>query len=436
MSVPPAAAASSLPAGGRRQWMAAVGRFITVQFAVQLLMAACGFLIVRSLTKSEYAIFVVANTLQGTMNALADAGATIGLTAIGGQHWQDRHRLGQIMNSTLAIRRKMMTAAVLAGTPLLVWLLWRNGASLLYAALLTAVSLAGLYFQVGLSVYRVVLQLHSRLGRLQQTDFLLAVLRLLLVGGFALWFLDAALAIGVMSLCLLVQRGQVRAGAREEGDARATGREEDRAFIRAKIRQVMPDTLFYCFQGQLWVILVTLFGGSKEVADVGALGRLAVIFNLVFVVMNNAVVPAFSRCQDLRTLRRRYVQITTAFALLGAGLVGLTWLVPGPLLWIIGGRYANLQHELVLSTALTVVSGVSTVMWLLNAAKGWTNYLWLDIPLRLAIQTGLYFVLNLSTVSGVLWFSLLSTASPLIVTVWHAWRGMRSPSNQAVTNLR
>lgn len=416
----------SLPHVRARYWITTLGKFGSVQLLVQAVMAVCGFLIVRCLSKPEYAIFVVANTLQGTMNALSDAGATIGLTAIGGKHWQDRHRLGEILNSTLAIRRRMVTVAVVCGSPLLVWLLLRNGANLGYAVLLTVITLLGLYFQVGLSAYRVVLQLHSRLGLLQRSDLLLAVLRVLLVGGFTLWFLNAALAVGAMSLCLLVQWWQMRGWASGDTDATAPVRAEDQSFIYAKIRQVMPDTLFYCFQGQLWVFIISVFGGKGEMADVGALGRIAVVFNVVFIVLNNAVVPAFSRCQDATTLGRRYVQIVAGFAFLGAALVGVTWLFPRPLLWIIGGQYAHLQHELALSTALTVISGISTLMWTLNAAKGWTHYLWLDIPLRLSLQAALYFVLDLSTVSGVLWFSLLSTASPLLVTGWHALRGLRA----------
>ena len=414
-----------------RYWVGTLGRFGSVQLLVQIIMAACGFLIVRSLSKPEYAIFVVANTLQGTMNALSDAGATIGLTAIGGRHWQDRHRLGEILNSTLTIRRRMVTAVIVGGSPLLVWLLLRNGAALGYAVLLTVITLLGLYFQVGLSAYRVVLQLHSRLGSLQRSDLLLAVLRVGLVGGFTLWFLNAALAVGAMSLCLLMQWWQMRAWAHEDADPDAPVRADDQAFVYAKVRQVMPDTLFYCFQGQLWVFIISVLGGKGEMADVGALGRIAVVFNVVFIVLNNAVVPAFSRCQDADTLRRRYVQIVAGFAFLGAALVGVTWLVPRPLLWIIGGQYAHLQHELVLSTALTVVTGISTLMWTLNAAKGWTNYLWLDIPLRLTLQIGLYFVFDLSTVSGVLWFSLLSTLSPLLVTGWLAGWGLRSEAKAA-----
>ena len=415
----------SLPHGRLRYWAGTLGRFGSVQLLVQIIMAVCGFLIVRSLSKPEYAIFVVSNTMLGTMTVLSDAGATIGLTAIGGKHWQDRRRLGEILNATLAIRRNLVTAAVGIGTPLLVWLLRRNGSTLGYAVLMAVVTLAGLYFQVGLSVYRVVMQLHSRLGLLQRTDLLLAALRVVMVGGFALWFLNAALAIGAMSLCLLVQWWQMRNWAFEDADATAAIRPEDRLFIYAKVRQVIPDTLFYCFQGQLWVFIISLFGSKGEMADVGALGRIAVVFNVVFIVLNNAVVPAFSRCQNAGTLWRRYVQIVAGFAVLGAALIGLSWLLPGPLLWIIGTKYAHLQYELVLSTVLTVVTGISTLMWTLNAAKGWTNYLWVDIPLRLMLQASLYAVFDLSTIRGVLYFSLLSCLSPLLVTAWLAQRGLR-----------
>src|SRR3712207_1208952 len=70
-----------------------LGTFAAVQAAVQIIGFASGILIVRSLDQREYAYFTIANTLQGTLNILADIGISIGLVSIGGRVWQDRERL-------------------------------------------------------------------------------------------------------------------------------------------------------------------------------------------------------------------------------------------------------------------------------------------------------------------------------------------------------
>ena len=84
---------------------------------------ATGILLVRRLEQHEYALFTIANTMQGTINILADIGISIGLVSIGGRVWQDRRRLGELVSTGLKLRRKLGTASVLVVTPLLYFML-------------------------------------------------------------------------------------------------------------------------------------------------------------------------------------------------------------------------------------------------------------------------------------------------------------------------
>lgn len=60
-----------------------LGNFAFVQVIVQLVGFASGILLVRWLDQNEYAYFTIANTMQGTINVLADMGISIGLISIG-----------------------------------------------------------------------------------------------------------------------------------------------------------------------------------------------------------------------------------------------------------------------------------------------------------------------------------------------------------------
>src|SRR5690349_19374254 len=86
-----------------------VGRFASVQMVVQLIGFATGILLVRQMEQREYALFTVTNTMQGTMNLLADIGISIGMISIGGRVWQDRHRFGELVNTGLKLRRSLGT---------------------------------------------------------------------------------------------------------------------------------------------------------------------------------------------------------------------------------------------------------------------------------------------------------------------------------------
>ena len=107
-----------------------VGKFAIVQAVVQVIGFLSGILLVRSLDQREYAYFTIANTMQGTINVLADIGISVGLVSIGGRVWQDRHRFGQLINTALGLRKKLGAIAIVIVTPILFAMLFRNGASI------------------------------------------------------------------------------------------------------------------------------------------------------------------------------------------------------------------------------------------------------------------------------------------------------------------
>src|SRR5919109_308470 len=113
-----------------------VGNFAVVQGVVQLIGFASGILIVRTLTQRDYAYFTIANTMQGTISVLADIGISVGLISIGGRVWQDPHRFGQLVNTGLALRKYLGAIVILVSAPVLCFLLFRNGAPVLYTAVL------------------------------------------------------------------------------------------------------------------------------------------------------------------------------------------------------------------------------------------------------------------------------------------------------------
>ena len=103
-------------------WSKTLSKFVSVQMIVQALGFASGILLVRTLNQQQYAYFTIANTMQGTMELLADSGVSIGLTAIGGKVWQDRYRFGQLINTALQLRIYLLSVAIVAVIPILLWL--------------------------------------------------------------------------------------------------------------------------------------------------------------------------------------------------------------------------------------------------------------------------------------------------------------------------
>ena len=110
-----------------------VGSFLTVQVIVQLSGFLSGILLIRMLEQRGYAFFTIANTMQGTLNLLADVGISVGIVSIGGRVWQDRPRFSQLTSAALHLRRRLVLVAAIAIT-LLYFMLKKRDVSQLHRA--------------------------------------------------------------------------------------------------------------------------------------------------------------------------------------------------------------------------------------------------------------------------------------------------------------
>ena len=403
-----------------------IGNLAIVQGVVQILSFLSGILIIRSLSQQEYAYFTIANTMQGTLNLLADIGISAGVISIGGRVWQDQRRFGQLINTGLQLRKKLALAASVFVVPVLYVLLARNGAHFAYRLLLTGLVLAGLLPQLANGILTVIPRLRSDVGRIQVIDFTAAVLRLL--GLIALlWFLNAAVAIAVATAAFAVQYLMLRGYAASVVDLHAAADEQDRQVITRFIRKLAPNALFYSVQGQITVFLISVFAQqASSVAEVGALGRLAMIFAVLSNLITNVFIPAFARCHEAGKLHLLYLGVIGGVSAFGALVIGAAALFPEQFLFVLGNRYAHLQDELLLMVSGAVLASIAGAMWGLNSAKGWISGSWMYIPATLVTQIALIPFVDFAQVSSVLFFNLISAIPSVLLNLVLSYRGFRS----------
>jgi hypothetical protein len=404
-----------------------VGNFAFVQALVQIIGFGSGILLVRSMSQRDYAYFTIANTMQGTINLLADIGISVGLVSIGGRVWQDRHRFGQLINTALGLRRKLGAVAMIVVTPIMFYLLVKNHSPAWYAAFLTLAVLAGISIQLSMGVLSVVPRLRSDTRRIQIIDFTGAIVRFLCLCALLFIFLDALVAVAVATATLLLQFAMLRSYVGGVVDLTAGENAEDRQEMVRLIKHLAANAVFYCFQGQITIFLISFFAQrANSVAEVGALGRLGMIFAVLTNLLTNIFAPAFARCQDRRKLRFLYLAIVggvTAFSLL---IVAAAAFFPREFLFVLGHNYSHLQRELLLMVGGSVLAALAGTLWALNASKAWIAGSWLYIPLTLATQIALIPITDFSSVSSVLAFNLLSLVPSLFLNIWLSYRGFRS----------
>jgi O-antigen/teichoic acid export membrane protein len=404
-----------------------VGNFAGVQAIVQFIGFLSGILIVRTLDQREYAYFTIANTMQGTLNLLADIGISVGLVSIGGRVWNDRSRFSQLISTAFYLRRRLALVGVIAVTPILYLLLAKNGAALSYSFFLIVMVLAGLAVHLDVGVLGVIPRLRSDIRVIQWIDLAGVVLRLAALVALAFFFLNAGVAVTVSTAVIFIQYLLLRRYSARVIDFAAPQNPTDRTAMLGFIRSQAANAIFYCVQGQITIFLISFFAHrASSIAEVGALGRLAMIFTILTNLLTNIFVPAFARCQDRALLRSLYFEIiggVTGFCLL---VIAISAIFPDQFLFVLGNKYAHLHRELLLMVGASVLAALTGTFWSLNASKAWIAGSWLYIPLTLLTQIALIPFTDFSSVPSVLTFNLLSAVPNLLLNFALSIRGFRT----------
>jgi hypothetical protein len=245
-------------------------------------------------------------------------------------------------------------------------------------------------------------------------------------------FLNAGVAIAVAMITFVVQFLMLRQYTAGVVDLHASADEEDRQVIVRFIRKLAPNAVFYCFQGQITVFLISIFANrASSVAEVGALGRLAMIFAVLSNLLANVFIPAFARCHQPGKLKLLYATVVGGVTGFGIFVVCLAAFFPTQFLFVLGNSYQHLSSELVVMVAGAVLNAIAGAIWGLNSAKGWISGSWMYIPGTLLTQIALIPFVDFGSVSGVLFFNLISAIPSVVLNLFLSFRGFRHQQRAA-----
>jgi hypothetical protein len=272
--------------------------------------------------------------------------------------------------------------------------------------------------QVSATLRMAVVRLQGDLALQQRLDLGVATARLAAMAlAVATVHVDAALAIGVNVLAAAFMLRQLQHDlVRRVGTARpADG--TYRAELWQLVRRQTPNSLYYCASAQIGLWLVGHFGGVDRVAEVGALGRLAVLFTVLGTIVSAFVQPAFARAGDLRLVRGWFLRLNAGFALLTAALTAAAAAWPQGLLWLLGAAYAGLTAELPWLVCGAALAAWSAAVYSASAARGWiVPATWL-IPTGIAVTAFCAVGLDMSTVAGALLMNVATTGAALAISI-------------------
>jgi len=408
-------------------WAGRVGQFGVWQLLSQAIQMITGFLVVRWLSYEAYAQYGLALGFQNMLNVLVDLGFSGSIVALVGERVHNREVVGRYIQSAWSQRTTMLIMLAPLSALAFVWFSRAHHWPVATSILLFVSIIAFLFFQGWASAYYPPLLMHSEIQQLYQPQVLLSTGKL-----GVCFILNLLSCLGAAAICWLNVFSAIVTGYLYRSSAarhitmpdkpdKETNRE-----MRKYLAPLIPGMIFYAFQGQIQVFLISVFGQNHSIAEVVALGRVSQLFIFFGSFFGTIVTPYIARV-PLAQLALRYTQAIILTVVIAALLPGSAFLFPGVFLWLLGPKYHGLHLELgfsLLASSLTFISGA---LYTLNNARQWV-YHWTGIAYILGvilIQTVLVATMNLTTTLNVIIFSIVTTAYPIIVLIVTAVYGYR-----------
>jgi O-antigen/teichoic acid export membrane protein len=388
------------------EWIRLTGITGAAQFLVQGLGLLSGILVVRLLPTEEYALYTLGNTMLGVMVVLADSGISSGIMAQGGKVWKDKDKLGDVLVTGLDLRKKFAVGSLLIAAPILIYLLNYHGASWLMSVLIMLSLVPALIGSLSGAIFMVPLKLRQDIPPLQKNIIIESIGRLVLVLSLFLtpFTFIALLASGIPRLVMNIRLKSI---AKDYVNWAAEINLQIRRDILKIVKRLMPGAIYYCVSGQISIWLISIFGTTTGVAQIGALGRIAIALTVISNLFGTLVYPRFARLpHQTGLLVKRFIQIQALLFLICGAVVAVVWLFSDEILWVLGDGYENLNFELVLSIIGSCLGLISGAVFKLTTHRNWAVHPGLSIPVSiLGIISGAI-IMDVSTLQGILLFNI------------------------------
>ncbi|MCX2485280.1 lipopolysaccharide biosynthesis protein [Pedobacter sp. MR2016-24] len=396
------------------------GKLIFMTGAAQVLVQATGLLtgifIIRMLPTQEYAFYTLANTMLGTMTILADGGISSGVMSQGGKIWRDRTELGKVLVTGMELRKKFAVFSLLVAVPVLVYLLWLQHAQPWVIILIVAALIPAFFSALSDSLLETIPKLHQDIKPLQANQAKVGLFRLFLSSASVFIFPFTFIALLANGIPRIIGNFRLRKMALRFADTSQPVDPVYQTEILKMVKRRLPGAIYYCLSGQITVWLISILGTTRAIAQVGALSRLGMVLSVFTVLFATLVVPRFARAASNKILlTSNFVKIIVVLVAVCTIIMGIVYVFPDQLLWILGKQYADLSGALLFSILGSCLALITGCIFSLSTSRGWVINPAISIPVNLiTVVAGIIFM-DISTLNGVLLMNIMVSSGQLLL---------------------
>lgn len=406
-------------------------RYVMGQGILQVVNVLNGFLLLRWLNIDEQAKFSVAMALMATLGLLGDLGFGGSLMGLIGTRTGDKVAVGQYIRGIQYFKNRFLLVSIIIGSGLAFVYYQRHGWRYDLAAIF-GLLLVSVYAQSESGYYAALLQINRNLADFYRPQIASAAVRLLVSTVLFAWAgLSALLVVLLTTLVFVANTWWMKRRASIYYVPAQQTSPTIRRQIWKTLLPVAPMVLYYALQGQLTIFLAGLYGQSQNLADIGALSRLAQLFALLTPFTTVVLMPYLAR-SDAKQLPHRYLLVCLAGLGVSFPLFVVAYLNPTPFLWLLGDKFDALRPEIglyILTASLWYMTGI---VWAANMARRW-NYWYtslLYVGLTLTVQLTCISHFDLSETHSLVMLGFYMACSTLVAYLLTSITGYLNQARQ------
>ena len=398
------------------RWVILLSVTSAAQMFIQGIGLLSGLLIIQLVSPKEYALYTLAYAMLGTIAAVADGGVSNGVLANGARTWQSKGALGSVMVTGMNLRKKFSIATFVISLPILFYLLIRHDSGWIVASLIVLALIPAFYALLSEDLLGIPARLNQDMIALQKNSIMANVARLIMLAGTLFFLPFTVIAILANGIPRIWANFRLRKIAEKYADLKAPPDPEVKKDILSMVRRTLPGTLYYCIAGQISIWLISIYGNTSSIAEIGALGRLAAILTVISSVFGALISPWFARLPNNSTdLLKAFIGICLGSAFFVVVIPALVYMFPTQSLFLLGRNYSNLTHEVFLSALGSCILMMVGFLYSCSIARGWIISPIISIPLSIAAQIIFILMLDLSTTRNVLLCAILNATWGIVM---------------------
>ncbi len=406
-----------------KKFISIVAYFFSFQILIQGIDAFSGILIIRNLSKVDYAYFGIASSFATSVINISIGGVGSYLMLEGIKIKNQVLIYSEMFAEIQRFVTKNKYFVISVSVPIVIWIYLKNDLPSIRLCLFLPLIIADVLLRVKIQLYQSTYNIWEKYNKIQFFTLIGSISRIVLVVSFSFFFTAEVAYLGLVfsyavQLYLLTKQIDKYMIVVQ---TKSTKRFPD---LRKLYRSQLPINLYNFIDSQFVVFILTFFGNTILLADVNAAGRLSLFVVAINAFINNYIVVQFAKVEN----KQKFINllfltiIVFIFFYVIAILASYYW--PEVFIWIIGKQYSNVMPFIYLTVTSICIANFSGLIYAVNYSKMWITKSWISIPFTIILQILMLAFMPPANFEQVWYYAIICAVPTLLLNIWFCIKGI------------